>query len=369
MEKEVIGYCPVCNDRLIATKLTCNTCNLDMTGDFQLPKFSYLTKDEQAFTYLFLQSEGSFKDVQAKLGITYLKAKQILSGILVKLSLKEEREEPADMKQHDEGVESVLVNENDHFVVKRIKEKLNKYGGTATIPMISAGKEINIWFDPKGNGLACDKIPVEDQLTWEVFIASYNIAVAQDGELYKGYARSGRLGSEKLPINSLEGYVAHAVHGVNVGESAFSPGFVIAAILDWAGIFINERGSTLKLVSENVFVESYQEAKENAETFLKGLDSAEEIQVKLSAFRHWYYFKELDGFAPSKFIGYKKMDMKAYQAGFNTGLDGRDTERILQTFFTTAEGTYYHELNGKLERFLAKYQKDPNALTQIHIAK
>ena len=369
MEKEVIGYCPVCNDRLIVTKLTCNSCNLDLTGDFHLPKFSYLTKDEQAFIYLFLQSEGSFKDVQTKLGITYLKAKQILSEILVKLSLKEEREEPANMKQHPEGVESMPIKESDHFVVKRIKDKLNEHGGTATIPLISAGKEMNIWFDPKGNGLECDKIPVDDQLTWEVFIATYNIAVAQDGELYKGYARMGKLGSDKLPIDSLEGYIAHEVHGVKMGESAYSPGFVIAAILDWAGIVINERGSMLKVVDKNVFVESYQDALDNAETFLKGLDSAEEIKARLSAFRHWYYFKELDGFAPSKFIGYKQMDIKAYQASFSDKLDGRATENVLPRFFTTADGTYYHELYGKLERFLAKYQKDPNALTQIHIAK
>jgi len=369
MEKEVIGYCPVCNDRLIVTKLTCNSCNLDLTGDFHLPKFSYLTKDEQAFIYLFLQSEGSFKDVQTKLGITYLKAKQMLSEILVKLSLKEEREEPANMKQHPEGVESMPIKESDHFVVKRIKDKLNEHGGTATIPLISAGKEMNIWFDPKGNGLECDKIPVDDQLTWEVFIASYNIAVAQDGELYKGYARTGRLGSEKLPVYSLEGYIAHEVHGVKVGESALSPGFVIAAILDWAGIFINERGSTLKVVDKNVFVKSYQDALENAVTFINGLDSADEIKDKLSSYRHWYYFKELDGFAPSKFIGYKQMNMKAYQAGFNAGLDGGRTEIALRPLFTIVDGPFKDELERKLAAFLNKYHKLPNAISQIHIKK
>jgi len=39
-------------------------------------------KEEQDFVPSFLESEGSFKDVQVKLNITYQKAKQILSEVL-----------------------------------------------------------------------------------------------------------------------------------------------------------------------------------------------------------------------------------------------------------------------------------------------
>jgi len=370
MEKEVIGYCPVCNEKLIATKLTCHNCKLDLAGDFTLNKFSYLTKDEQDYVALFLQSEGSFKEVQSKLNITYLKAKQILSEILSKLALKEESEVSSQMGNDNKATpEYMPIEENDHFVVRLIKDKLNKSGGNTSINLITPGKEAKIWFDSNGNGLECDKIPVPNQLTWESFTAAYNIAVAQDGELYKGYARAGKLGSDKLPINSLEGYIAHEVHGVSEGESAYSPGFVIAAVLDWVGVFINERGSTLKLVLENVFVNSYEEAMDNAKTFINGLDASDAIKDKLNYFRHWYYFEELDCFAPSKFIGYKQMNMKAYQVGFNTGLDGRDTERILQNIFKLADGEYKAQLISKLEGFLNEYGKQPNALTQIHIKK
>lgn len=61
--------------------------------------------------------------------------------------------------------------------------------------------------------------------------------------LKKGNAQSGaKLGSEKLRLNSVEGYIAHKVHGVQEGETAFGPGFVICAILEWADICNNERG-------------------------------------------------------------------------------------------------------------------------------
>jgi hypothetical protein len=32
------------------------------------------------------------------------------------------------------------------------------------------------------------------------------------------------------------------MHGAQIGETAIGPGFVIAAVLDWAGICRNERG-------------------------------------------------------------------------------------------------------------------------------
>lgn len=55
--------------------------------------------------------------------------------------------------------------------------------------------------------------------------------------------RSGaKLGSDDLQLDSVEGYIAHKVHGVQIGETAFGPGFIVCAILDWAKICKNERG-------------------------------------------------------------------------------------------------------------------------------
>jgi hypothetical protein len=367
MEKEVIGYCPLCNEKLIATKLTCKNCDLEMAGDFSLNKFSYLSKEELEFVNQFLQSEGSFKEVQEKLGITYQKAKQNLSEILFKLQLKNAGEAGEGMEKEKKSVSYAEIKEDDHFVVKKIKEKLNQNNGKTTIKLISAGKEAEIWFEADGNGLGCDKIPVHGQLTWEVFVAAYNIAIAEDGELYKGYARAGKLGSEKLPINSLEGFIAHSVHGVEEGESAFSPGFIIAAILDWAGIFVNKRGAFLTLVDDAVLVDSYVEVLDNAKTFISELGSSATVQSRLSSFRQWYYFKELDGFAPSKFIGYKNMDMRAYELSSTTKMNGMHTEKALRGMFRLAEGNELEQLHEKLSMFLKKYGSQPNAHAQIHV--
>ena len=132
---------------------------------------------------------------------------------------------------------------NNGIVSKKIRDKLDLCGGK-TIIKLFRGDSCEIGYDSNGNGLVSPKIPVPNQLTWEVFEAAVEVVINNGGKALKGSARSkgARLGDEKLPMNSVEGYVAHKVHGVKEGESSFGPGFVICAILDWADICNNERG-------------------------------------------------------------------------------------------------------------------------------
>lgn len=127
-------------------------------------------------------------------------------------------------------------NNTDSRVIKRIKEKLNACGGTATIPLFN-GDSCVIRFDSHSTGLVSPKIPPMNQLKWEAFEAAVEVVIQNGGKAMKGKARSGaKLGSADLPLNSVEGYIANKVHGVQLGQTAFGPGFVIAAVLDWADI-------------------------------------------------------------------------------------------------------------------------------------
>lgn len=125
-----------------------------------------------------------------------------------------------------------------------------------------------------------------------------------------------------------------------------------------------------EIINITACVNSYEEALNNAATFINGLDESPTIQERLSFFKHWYYFPELDGFAPSKFIGYKNMDIQTYEVGSTEGpLDGRETEHALLKVFKKAEGDLKEKLYAKLEDFLGEYGKRPNKLTVIHIRK
>lgn len=241
MVNDLVATCPRCNEKLIATKLSCDNCELELNGDFPLSKFDYLASDELEFVESFLRAQGNFKTLQVEKGMSYPAVKKKFNDILDKLNLitikSEERNEAIMITA---GVQP--IKENDSPVVKRIKENLNESNGRASIPLYS-GELCEIGYDQNGKGLVSPKIPPANQLIWEAFDAAVEVVIQNGGKATKGKARSGaKLGSDDLPLDSVEGYIAHKVHGVQIGETAFGPGFVIAAVLDWAGICNNERG-------------------------------------------------------------------------------------------------------------------------------
>jgi len=141
-------------------------------------------------------------------------------------------------------ITNVAIKDTDSLVVKNIKRKLNDAGGQAIVTLFSEDS-CDICFDKgdKGDkGLVSSKIHSPNQLIWEVFDAAVEVVMNNGGKAKKGNAQSGaKLGSAKLMMNSVEGYIAHEVHGVQEGETAVGPGFVICAILDWAEICTNEK--------------------------------------------------------------------------------------------------------------------------------
>ena len=138
-------------------------------------------------------------------------------------------------------ITKVAIKDTDSLVIKKIKGKLNDAGGQAIVTLYS-GESCDIWFDEGDKGLVSSKILPENQLVWEAFDSAVEVVINNGGNAKKGNAQSGaKLGSAKLMINSVEGYIAHKVHGVQEGETAFGPGYVICAILDWAEICKNEK--------------------------------------------------------------------------------------------------------------------------------
>ncbi len=240
MEKELLGCCPRCQDKLIATHLFCNNCELELNADFKLTKFDYLAKDELDFIDCFLNAQGNFKALQAKKHISYPAAKKRLADILVKLGHAANKVYDLE-KPRLECPDHVPILESDAQITQLLKQKLNQAGGRTTIKLLQ-GEACEIWYAANGNGLETAKIPIPNQLTWDTFAAAVEIVIEKGGRAEKGNARAGKLGSERLPFDSVEGYIAHKVHGVQAGESAFGPGFVVCAVLAWAEICKNERG-------------------------------------------------------------------------------------------------------------------------------
>ncbi len=235
--KKIITSCPVCQKQLVVTALSCQDCGISVNGAFEVNSFSRLNSDELLFVESFLFNHGCFKFVQNEFGISYLKAKRTLESILLKLDPSKAVSNTKSMN----NLNAVEINPADSLTVQKIKAKLNQHGGSTAVPLFR-GEPCVIWFSADQLGLESDKMPIANQLTWEVFDAAVELLINNNGMALKGNARGGRLGSAKLPLDSLEGYIAYKVHGKEIGESVFSPGFAIAAILDWSGICNNRRG-------------------------------------------------------------------------------------------------------------------------------
>lgn len=75
-------------------------------------------------------------------------------------------------------------------------------------------------------------------------------------------------------------------------------------------------------------IDSINESAINAQAFSGVGDNENSIANKnFNRFFHWYYFSNLDIFAPSKFIGYKNINLDNYQG------EGTDTQRVLSKWF------------------------------------
>ena len=82
MNREVIGKCPVCDNNLSVTKLTCSDCNTSLEGDFNLCKFCRLSKEQKEFVEIFLKSRGNIKEIEKEMGISYPTVRGKLNQII-----------------------------------------------------------------------------------------------------------------------------------------------------------------------------------------------------------------------------------------------------------------------------------------------
>lgn len=85
MKKEVIPHCPVCDNELIITRLNCDKCNIEISGEFSLSRLSLLTKEQLKFVEIFLKNSGSIKAIEKDLNISYPTVKKLLNEVLQEL--------------------------------------------------------------------------------------------------------------------------------------------------------------------------------------------------------------------------------------------------------------------------------------------
>jgi hypothetical protein len=104
MRKEVIGTCPVCQNSLLATRLSCNVCHTEITGEFELSRFSYLNKEELSFIETFIRVYGNIKEMEKELDVSYPTVKKMLEQVVTKMGF-----ETRDSKEPNPNTEDILT--------------------------------------------------------------------------------------------------------------------------------------------------------------------------------------------------------------------------------------------------------------------
>jgi len=85
--------CPSCEGKIVITELCCADCKTSIRGNFNLPDFSCLSREEEYFLRVFLAARGNIKEVERQLNISYPTVKSKLENMLSKLGLGDLRKE------------------------------------------------------------------------------------------------------------------------------------------------------------------------------------------------------------------------------------------------------------------------------------
>lgn len=113
--------CPVCNSRLALTRLSCPSCETELSGAFAQCEFCVLTEEDRDVLRVFLASRGNMKDLERHLGVSYPTARARFDALLGKLGIERAPAVPA--RSRLELMEQVARGEIDvDEAMKRLAE-------------------------------------------------------------------------------------------------------------------------------------------------------------------------------------------------------------------------------------------------------
>lgn len=238
---QLICECPVCHGEMRISSLECGDCGMKIKHNFPIDMFNRLSAEQYDFLLIFLQNRGNLKDVQEKLQISYPTAKKKLNDLLVELNLCEDVEEVSgviDMRFFKADATSSKASEI-------IKTKLKENGGVVTVHT-ARGLPCKIYAHEDGTTFGSDKLPVavSAQYSYEVFDTIVRLLQANGGRAPKGNGRNYKFGEGQCTEQTVVGAVAKW-RGHKYGDSVYDPVFVLAAVLEWAGIAENGRGELI----------------------------------------------------------------------------------------------------------------------------
>ncbi|MBP3315835.1 MAG: DUF2089 family protein [Clostridia bacterium] len=237
MEKLNSMRCPVCESKLHIGRLSCTQCKAEYHIDREFFPFEYLSAEQKSFLITFLKCGGNIKAMEAELNVSYPTIKKRYEELLIALEIKEPssfRKENIDMSIFGK------INRDSKKASDVIKNKLYDNNGIAVINLPRGGV-CHISIAESGDAFVSDKLP-NQIVSFYVFDIIVDFLKSVGGKAPKGLGRSDRVGYGKCGEETVMYQIATRYYDKEIGESTFDPLFVLAAMLDWAGIAENGWG-------------------------------------------------------------------------------------------------------------------------------
>ena len=80
--------CPVCSSKLALTRLSCPSCETELSGAFAQCEFCVLSDEDREVLRVFLASRGNMKDLERHLGVSYPTARARFDTLLGRLGIE-----------------------------------------------------------------------------------------------------------------------------------------------------------------------------------------------------------------------------------------------------------------------------------------
>ena len=240
---KLIHNCPACNGKMYIASLQCPDCGMELRNKFEVEHTNALNSDQQAFLLTFLKHRGNLKNLQTEMQISYPTAKKKLDELLCAMGLQEQEPDETEAPEVID-VNNWNTNKNSHLASEIIKSKLKEAGGRVIVHTLQ-NLPCEICAAPDGVSFISDKLPIKPPYTYDVFDVIVEFLQENNCRAKKGNGRNCRLGHGACGLDTVIGAVSARYSGKKVGESVFDPIFVLAAVLEWAGIAHNERGELI----------------------------------------------------------------------------------------------------------------------------
>lgn len=90
----MLTICPVCKERLSATRLHCRGCDITIDGYFDMGRLGRLSEEQLAFIETFIRCEGKLSRMEPELGMSYPTLRARLMDVIRKMGFPTGPEPP-----------------------------------------------------------------------------------------------------------------------------------------------------------------------------------------------------------------------------------------------------------------------------------